>query len=51
MRHVVRPLRANNLTKRILVSWAGLVPAIGLAERAGLAALVRGHVTIAAAAG
>jgi len=34
-----------------LVSRAGLVPVIGLAERAGLAALVRGHVRIAAAAG
>jgi hypothetical protein len=33
-----------------LVSRAGLVPVMGLAERAGLAALVRGHVTIAAAA-
>ena len=34
-----------------LASHAGLVPVIGLAERSGLAALVRGHVTIAAAAG
>jgi hypothetical protein len=34
-----------------LVSRAGLVPVMGLAERAGLAALVRRHVTIAAAAG
>jgi hypothetical protein len=34
-----------------LVSRAGLVPVMGLAERAGLAALVRDHVSIAAAAG
>ena len=34
-----------------LVSLAGLVPVMGLAERAGLEALVRGHVTIAAPCG
>ncbi len=34
-----------------LVSRAGLVPVMGLAERAGLMALVRDHVTISAAAG
>jgi hypothetical protein len=34
-----------------LVSRAGLVPVMGLAERAGLGGLVRRHVTIAAASG
>jgi len=34
-----------------LVSRAGLVPVMALAERAGLAALVRGHVQIAAGTG
>jgi hypothetical protein len=34
-----------------LVSRAGLVPVMGLAERAGLGALVRGHVAIAAKTG
>src|SRR5262250_1279134 len=34
-----------------LVSRAGLVPVMGLAERAGLIGLVRGHVTMAAASG
>ncbi|HXS62716.1 MAG TPA: hypothetical protein VN767_07560 [Streptosporangiaceae bacterium] len=33
-----------------LVSRAGLVPVMGLAERAGLAALARRHVTIGASA-
>ena len=34
-----------------LVSRVGLVPVMGLAERAGLIGLVRGHVTMAAASG
>jgi len=33
-----------------LVSRAGLIPVMGLAERAGLAALARGHVRIAGGA-
>jgi hypothetical protein len=46
------PLKISaSLDEANLVSRVGLVPVMGLAERAGLAALVRRHVTIAAAAG
>jgi hypothetical protein len=52
MRLLHDPLKISaSFDEANLVSRAGLVPVMGLAERAGLAALVRSHVTIAAAAG